>query len=128
MYSAACAQDPRSDAYCYIEAAANSSPADLYLYQLPFGIDLPNSAANFSCSTCSQGLLGIYADNLNNKTLANDLDKLGETYKGAASIVNAACGSNFARTTLTNGASMSQLPYVIVIPLTLFFCFWSFVL
>jgi len=124
MYSAACAQDPRSDAYCYIEAAANLSPADLYLYQLPFGIDLPNSAVNFSCSTCSQGLLGIYADSLSNKTLANDLDKLGETYKGAASIVNTACGSNFAR---TNGASTSQSPYVTVIPLILLFGFWSFV-
>lgn len=128
MYSAACAQNPRSDAYCYIEAAANSSPADLYLYQLPFGIDLPNKAANFSCSTCSRGLLGIYADNLSNKTLANDLDKLKETYEGAALVVNAACGSNFARTAVTNGTPTSQVPYVTVALLTLLFGFWSFVL
>lgn len=128
MYSAACTQNPQSNTYCYIDAVANSSPADLYLYQLPFGIGLPNSTENFSCSTCSQGLLGIYADGLGNKTLANGLDKLKKTYDGAASIVNTACGPNFARIAVTNDAFASQLPFATVVSFTLLVGAWSFVL
>lgn len=119
LYEAACAPDPQSNTYCYIDAVANASPADLYLYQLPLGIPLPDDARNFSCSTCSKGLLNTYVTALSNQTLSEGLTGLKATYEASMPIVNSACGATFAKTGVTSGTPASRLPSDLVFAFTL---------
>src|ERR1700760_3213443 len=57
MYDAACTlTDPTTNSYCFLNAAHNSNPSDLYLYQLPIGSAYPNSSTP-TCSSCSKSLL-----------------------------------------------------------------------
>ncbi|KAJ3573752.1 hypothetical protein NP233_g2229 [Leucocoprinus birnbaumii] len=125
MYNVACTVDPQANTYCYIDAVADSSPADLYLYQLPLGIDLPDDATNFSCSTCSQGLLGTYASALSNSTLASGLTGLKQTYEASMATVNSACGANFAKTGVTNSALALRLSSGLVVVITLLLVIWT---
>lgn len=104
MYNAACAKDPTSNTYCYVDAVANQNPSDLYLYQLPLGISLPNTVTNMSCSPCSGDLFGIYAAALENKTSANALSALKSTYESAADFAAQQCGNTFATTNIASGA------------------------
>jgi len=104
MYDAACTSDPVSNAYCYIDAAANTTPADLFLYQLPLGITLPKTTTGLTCSPCSKSILNIYASALSDKSAADDLTGLKTTYESSVKIVDAACGGNFARLGVVSGA------------------------
>jgi len=109
MYDAACATDPISNTYCYINAAANTSPADLYLYQLPLGIGLPKAAKGLTCSPCSKTVLNIYASALDDKETADDLTGLKDTYETSVKMVDVACGGSFARTGIVSGALATRL-------------------
>ena len=91
MREAACQVDSQTDTYCYVEAATSTHPSDLYLYQLPLGLALPNTTVP-SCTPCVQSVMGAYAED------GMALEKLQETYPPAASIVNGACGSEFVAT------------------------------
>jgi hypothetical protein len=128
MFNAACAMDPQANTYCYIDAVANTSPADLYLYQLPIGIDLPDKTTNFSCSPCSQGLLSLYAQHLSNSTLDDPLTGLKETYETSANVVNAACGTNFAETGVSSGALALSLSHGIGIVFAAVLGVWTLIL
>lgn len=109
MYDAACMQDPLSNSYCYINAIAKAKPADSYLYQLPFGINLSKTVTGLTCSPCSKSLLNLYASALGNDSVADNLTGLKDAYEPSVQIVNAACGSDFAKSGLVNGAVSARL-------------------
>ena len=88
LREAACQVDSQTDTYCYVEAAQSTHTADLYLYQLPLGLPLPNSSVT-SCTSCVQSLMGAYAKG------AADVAGFKDTYAPAANMINSACGSAF---------------------------------
>ena len=91
MREAACQVNEQTATYCYVEAAMSTHPSDLYLYQLPLGLRLPNTTVP-SCTTCVQRLMGVYAARGISDT------ELKDTYSPAAAIVNNACGAQFVAT------------------------------
>ena len=101
MREAACQVNTQTDTYCYVEAAQSAHTADLYLYELPLGLALPNASVT-SCTGCVQGLMGAFAKD------AGTLAGFKDTYAPAASIINSACGSTFVSDVATgpggNGA------------------------
>ena len=88
LREAACQVDAQTDTYCYVEAAQSTHTADLYLYQLPLGLALPNSSVT-SCTGCVQSLMGAYAKD------AGNVAGFKDTYAPAANMINSACGSAF---------------------------------
>ncbi|CAL1699644.1 unnamed protein product [Somion occarium] len=97
MRTAACLPDPSTNTYCYVEAAHNTNPADLYFYQLPFGIKVP-ATSKPSCSSCTKSVMALYAQSLNVSALA-------KTYDSAAAVANGACGTGYVQTTTAIGAA-----------------------
>ncbi|KAI0697498.1 hypothetical protein C8T65DRAFT_710377 [Cerioporus squamosus] len=100
MREAACQVNQQTDTYCYVEATQSTHPSDLYLYQLPLGLALPNTTVP-SCTSCVQDLMSVFAKEGTSNA------KLKETYGPASTIVNNACGSQFVttlNTTTENGA------------------------
>jgi len=121
MYDAACTlTDPTTNSYCFLNAAHNSNPSDLYLYQLPIGNTYPTSATP-TCSTCSKSLLSLYWDALHNSSTSGDLKSLASMYDTGATAVDAVCRSNFA--TVLNGARRFA-PSSLVISLSFVLGFW----
>ena len=105
MREAACQVDTQTNTYCYVEAATSTHPTDLYLYQLPLGLSLPNSTVP-SCTRCVQDLMSTFQIDGANVT------GLSTTYGPAADIINNACGSSFVSavaTTTGNGARASAV-------------------
>ncbi|KAI0077347.1 hypothetical protein K474DRAFT_1661770 [Panus rudis PR-1116 ss-1] len=112
----ACLADPSTNVYCYLLAAHNSNPSDLYFYQLPLGIKLPNSAKP-SCSACTKSVMALYegaldqgknGGNGNNATSASSSDGLKKTYDSAANVANGQCGPGYVQgNVVTSGASRS---------------------
>ncbi|KAI0701392.1 hypothetical protein BC835DRAFT_1323951 [Cytidiella melzeri] len=92
----ACLADQATNAYCYVEAVHSTSPADLYFYSLPLGIELPASITP-SCSPCMKSVMGIFEQAVSNNTA------LSQVYNGAATVANNACGSGFVATVSTSG-------------------------
>ncbi|PIL23297.1 hypothetical protein GSI_14607 [Ganoderma sinense ZZ0214-1] len=88
LREAACQVDTQTDTYCYVEAAQSAHTADLYLYQLPLGLPLPNSSVT-SCTSCVQSLMSAYAKD------AGSVAGFKDTYAPAANMINSACGSTF---------------------------------
>ena len=88
MRTAACAVNNSTDTYCYVDALQAASAADLYLYQLPLGLSLPNATVP-SCDACVQRVMGAFAEG------GAGVDALAETYADAAGTVNRACGAEF---------------------------------
>ncbi|KAI0327538.1 hypothetical protein GY45DRAFT_1256727 [Cubamyces sp. BRFM 1775] len=100
MREVGCQTDALTNTYCYVEAA-QAHPADLYLYALPLGLGLPNQTVP-SCTSCVKNMMQKFvSDGLN-------LSALRETYPSAATVLNSACGGDFASTIAesdTSGAS-----------------------
>ncbi|KAI0261606.1 hypothetical protein BC834DRAFT_845469 [Gloeopeniophorella convolvens] len=90
MRQAACLADQSTSAYCYIEAAADSDPSDLYFYSLPFGIPLPNTTTP-TCSGCIKSLLTLFASQ------TDQIDGLKQTYVSAANLAASKCGSGYVQ-------------------------------
>ncbi|KAF9450319.1 hypothetical protein P691DRAFT_810634 [Macrolepiota fuliginosa MF-IS2] len=111
MYNTACLSDPTTNTYCYIDAAASPNPADLYLYQLPFGTSVPPNTTGFTCSSCSKSILGSYAAALDNNTIAADLTGLKTAYGPSVQIVDAVCGNQFAKSGAVNSATSVHFSY-----------------
>lgn len=93
MRNVACLPDQATNAYCYIEAVSGSNP---YLYQLPYGLQLPSKDPP-SCSSCTKSIMNLYAQ--------SNLTALGEVYNGAATVTNSVCGSGFVQVTAGNLSS-----------------------
>jgi len=93
-----CLTDPTSNTYCYLDAAHNSNPADLYFYNLPLGIPLPTDGKGLSllCSACTKSVMNTYASALQDGSQKANLGALAKTYPAAASLANTQCGTSFA--------------------------------
>ncbi|KAF9010053.1 hypothetical protein BDQ17DRAFT_996855 [Cyathus striatus] len=113
MYDVGCVADPNSNTYCFLDAVQNKDPSDLNYYSLPLGINLPNSTTP-SCSGCTKSVMGIYSAALQNSTQASGLDALKETYNDAVAQSVEICGSAFAQTAITSGASAVQTSNVLL--------------
>ena len=101
MYNASCLADPTTNAFCFLNAVANSDPTELYFYELPLGIALPVNA-HPQCTPCTKTVLDAYAAALSDPTQADSLTGLKQTYDTAAGLTIQSCGSAYA-TTVTNG-------------------------
>lgn len=105
---AGCLVNPKTNAYCFAESLASSSPSDLYYYSLPLGTPIPGTtnttsgssttttraaAATYapSCSTCVSDLMSIFAPYASDTSLL-----LGLTYPPAAAAANKECGTGYA--------------------------------
>jgi len=97
-----CAPDPSTNTYCYVNAVFNTSPSDLYFYQLPYGIGLPNNTTP-SCSSCLKVMMGLYlavVKGTDPDTTDNTVrSMLSRTYSTASQLSAITCGSNFVQTT-----------------------------
>jgi len=106
MRNAGCSSDPSTNSYCYVNAIFNSNPSDSYFYSVPLGVDLPNTTT-LSCSTCTKSLLALYLDALKDPTQSPTLTPLKDTYDGAASLADKACGTSFAQTIAASSGAAS---------------------
>lgn len=95
MRSAGCLADQVTNSYCYVEASHSTDPSDLYFYQLPIGLSLPNNTTP-SCSSCTKSLMGVYADALG-KASKGSLSALSKTYSSAEEVAVKQCGDNYAQ-------------------------------
>jgi len=114
MHDAGCLPDPATNAYCYVEAAVNSNPSDLYFYQLPLGVSLPVSTMS-TCSGCTKSLLAMYAAALGNGAELANLGGLKATYGHAAKLANAECGQGYAA---SSASSSNAIPHSRPVPWT----------
>lgn len=103
MHDTSCLVDPTTNTYCFLTAVWNPNPSDLYYYQLPLGIDLPNSSTP-SCNACTKSVMGIYAAAVQNSAQAPGLTDLKATYEPAAELSVGLCGAGYAKT-LASSAS-----------------------
>jgi len=88
MREVACVADQNTSAYCYVEAASNSNPSDLYFYSLPYGTPLPNNTTP-TCSPCTKIIMTLFG------TVAGSIDGLKQTYNNAADLASSKCGSTY---------------------------------
>ncbi|KAF8489761.1 hypothetical protein JB92DRAFT_1357671 [Gautieria morchelliformis] len=114
MRTAACLTDPTNNAFCYIDALAATTPADLYFYGLPLGTPVPNTTKP-SCSPCVKSVLAVYAqyvtpssgsgaiqigaetgNSTTSPTTPSPLPVLGKTYPAAARLAVNQCGGTYA--------------------------------
>jgi hypothetical protein len=102
MRKVGCELDQSNSAYCYISAVVNSNPSDLYYYQLPFGLSLPNNTSP-SCSACTKTIMGHYlAAIVGTDPDTTDPDvraSLSKTYGSASGLSVKVCGSDYVQTT-----------------------------
>ncbi|TFK49134.1 hypothetical protein OE88DRAFT_1683778 [Heliocybe sulcata] len=96
MRDVACQPDPATNAYCFIDAIRNTNPSDLYFYNLPLGMTVPNSSAP-TCDACTQTLMSMYDQ------AADNVTGLQQTYDAAALFVRGSCGSDYVAA--VNGAT-----------------------
>jgi type IV secretory pathway VirB6-like protein len=91
MRQVGCLPDQTSSTYCYVEAAYNRNPSDLYFYSLPYGIPLPNNT-NLSCSGCTKSVMALFGSQV------NITDGLEKTYNAAANQASSKCGADYVHT------------------------------
>jgi hypothetical protein len=116
MRQAGCLINNSTNSYCFLEAVANSTPSDLYFYQLPYGNLLPNGTVP-SCSSCIQNVLSIYGHVVGNpptlnvaappqnasipqvgtQNVAAPTIPLDNTYSEAAQLASQECGSVYVQ-------------------------------
>ena len=84
MRTAACVVNS-TNTYCYVDAPQAASAADLYPYQLPLGLPLPNATVP-SCDACVQCVKGAFAEG------GAGVSALTETYAEVGT-VNSTCGA-----------------------------------
>ncbi|KIJ61856.1 hypothetical protein HYDPIDRAFT_115331 [Hydnomerulius pinastri MD-312] len=123
MRNAACQVDADTNAYCYVEAVANSDPSSYWFYQLPLGQPLV-PITNSACNSCMKALMSMYADALSS-TNSTSLGGLVKTYGDAASSLNNACGSSYAKAASVSSSNSAltsfSMPGSMVLLAVLFF-------
>jgi len=102
MRQVGCLTDQNTSVYCYVEAAALSNPADLYIYSLPFGIPLPNNTAP-TCSNCVKSVLTSLG------AQESKIDGLKQTFNAAVNLTSAKCGANFIHVQSVSSSSLATL-------------------
>jgi hypothetical protein len=110
MRNVGCQSNPSTNVYCYISAAVNANPSDLYYYELPFGIPLPNTTTP-SCSSCTKTIMGLYLAAVSGQDpgTTDPYVKaiLAKTYTPAAQLSDNVCGTGYVQMSTSNGALMS---------------------
>ncbi|KAH6906722.1 hypothetical protein BKA70DRAFT_396591 [Coprinopsis sp. MPI-PUGE-AT-0042] len=111
MREAACQIDPTTNTYCFVNAARDTNPANLYYYSLPLGIKLPKST-DPQCNACLKSLMGMYSSVLKSSTSSEEvrsLPGLVQTYENAAELTLGKCGVGFALTGIAGSALGGRL-------------------
>ncbi|CAE6521434.1 unnamed protein product [Rhizoctonia solani] len=96
MRQAGCLANQRSNAYCFVESVASSSPVDTYFYALPLGTPVPPKSTP-SCSPCIKSLMSLYAESATDKSLP-----LSKVYSSAQKLAVNSCGADYAQSIATN--------------------------
>lgn len=123
MRNAGCLADQVTNSYCYVEAAHSTSPSDLYFYQLPAGIALPNTTTP-SCSSCTKSLMGLYSQALQSAPKGT-LTALQSTYSDAEKFTVAQCGSGYAATSSGGVSAYRGLDKVVGVSVAAISCIWA---
>jgi hypothetical protein len=136
MRDAACLSDPTTNTYCFLNAARDTNPTNLYYYSLPLGSKLPARSTDPQCTACLKSLMSLYGTALKDANQAKTLSGLLSTYEGAAETTLGKCGAGFAQTGLVSAAadsrvvpasiSMAVLGGSVVASLSLMLGGWSF--
>ncbi|CAE6469906.1 unnamed protein product [Rhizoctonia solani] len=87
MRQAGCLVNQRSNAYCFVESVASSSPVDTYFYALPLGTPVPQKSTP-SCSPCIKSLMSLYAESATDKSLP-----LSKVYPSAQKLAVNSCAT-----------------------------------
>ncbi|KIK54162.1 hypothetical protein GYMLUDRAFT_917680 [Collybiopsis luxurians FD-317 M1] len=103
-YSAGCLTDPTTNSYCYVKAAHNSNPSDLFFYNLPSGISISNTST-LTCSSCTKSLMSLYVNALNAN--ASQYEPLAQVYGSAQALASSACGPTYASVSTSSQADTS---------------------
>ena len=124
MRDTGCLSDPTTNTFCYLNAVRNANPSDLYFYQLPLGIGLPNTSTPL-CSACTRSIMGFYAHALKDSEQAKSLTELKTTYGPAASLAVKHCGASYAEI-ISNRAAASRPQSSLILALsTVVLLAWS---
>lgn len=108
---AGCLSNPDTDVYCYVQAAAQKNASDLYLYQVLFGLQIPNNTRP-SCSSCTKNLMNLFVSAISGQGEIQDDDvrnMLAEAYAHAADIAVGVCGNGFVQTIAITGSGSSTM-------------------
>ncbi|EIN08372.1 hypothetical protein PUNSTDRAFT_134758 [Punctularia strigosozonata HHB-11173 SS5] len=141
MRQAGCLADQTTNTYCYLEAVRNTNPSDVFYYQLPLGLAVPNNTKP-TCSACTKSLMSLFdaalpdpasaksalgsANSTNSTTgtpIANGttgnvqsvtttVAALASVYGPAATIASQACGSGYV--TIENASTSGAGPMLLV--------------
>ncbi|CAE6396130.1 unnamed protein product [Rhizoctonia solani] len=87
MRETGCLVNQRSNAYCFVESVASSSPVDTYFYALPLGTPVPQKLTP-SCSPCIKSLMSLYAESATDKSLP-----LSKVYSSAQKLASSSCAT-----------------------------------
>ncbi|EIW82840.1 hypothetical protein CONPUDRAFT_136073 [Coniophora puteana RWD-64-598 SS2] len=107
MRNSACATNPSTNAYCYIEAVATQDQSSYYFYELPVGMPLAVDITNQACNDCNKNLMDSYASAL--QSSPDTMLGLNGTYEDAASKLVGSCGAGYVDTSI-KPSSNSALP------------------
>lgn len=109
--NAGCQSNPATNVYCYIQAATQSGSSDMYLYSVPFGLNVPNNTKP-SCSSCTKSLMNLYVSAISGQEGpggANVPGGFAPAYANAARIAADACGNDFVQTIAIDGSGSPTL-------------------
>ena len=122
MRSAGCLSDQPTNSYCFVEAAHSTNPSDLFYYQLPLGISLPNNTTP-SCSSCAKSLLSLYAQALQSASKGTLAD-LQKTYLSGEEVAVAQCGAGYAEASAVTGGAVGRQIWHAGVSLTAILLTW----
>ena len=122
MYTAGCLPDQSSNAYCFVDAAHATNPSDLYFFQLPMGISLPNNTTP-SCSSCTKSLMALYAQSLENAPKGT-LTYLEKTYPSGQKVAVAQCGASYAQALAVTGNAVGRQTWSFAVGLPAILLTW----
>ena len=108
---AGCQSNPDTNVYCYIQAATQPDPSDLYFYQVQYGLSIPNNT-NPSCSPCTKSLMGLYVSAISGQEELEDENlrsMLAQAYFHASRIAVNVCGNDFVETIAIDGSGSPRL-------------------
>jgi hypothetical protein len=121
MREAACLVNNRTQSYCFVEAAADESPIDLYFWELPNGHSIPSGSIP-SCSDCIRDVMSIYAKVVTDAPKRDNATALplASTYPPASQIAAKQCGSAYVQEMSTSAAIFVHPGLAVLMPNLIF--------
>jgi hypothetical protein len=105
LFSAGCLQDPSTSMYCFADTITNrSAPLDIYIYQLPLGVNLSAGAVP-TCNWCLGQTMSIFQAATANRNLP-----IASTYQPAAQQIDTLCGPTFVNQSLAAEVQSAAFP------------------